>query len=221
MQRENGVLYIREDAFENYYKRFIEYKTSRVEKDGRWYKFNIEKLKEKTIKDMHIGIIGRSKVISVALFIIDGNNCKIEIQPSRCDIHQLVIQIAKDADNSKIYIGKDFSSQQATMSLIDKDTTIDIDDNCMLSWGIEILSSDGHTICDKKTNKTLNKSSKIKIGKHCWIGCKTIILKNVSLPDNTICGAGSVVSKSFSESFCAIAGNPAHVVKHCNTKIQN
>ena len=36
-----------------------------------------------------------------------------------------------------------------------------------------------------------------------------VILPGVELGDNTIVGAGSIVTKSFKEGKCIIAGNPA------------
>lgn len=51
------------------------------------------------------------------------------------------------------------------------------------------------------------------IGKHCWIGMNAVILPGVVLGDHTIVGAGAVVTKSFPEGYCVIAGNPARKIK--------
>lgn len=51
------------------------------------------------------------------------------------------------------------------------------------------------------------------IGKKCWIGMNSTILPGVKLGDGTIVGAGSVVTKSFIEGSCVIAGNPACIIK--------
>lgn len=56
----------------------------------------------------------------------------------------------------------------------------------------------------------------IRIGSHCWIGMNAVILPGVELGDFTIVGAGSVVTKSFPEGYCVIAGNPARIVKMLN-----
>ena len=49
----------------------------------------------------------------------------------------------------------------------------------------------------------------IVIGECCWIGMNSVVLPGVSLGDHTIVGAGSIVTKSFKEGNCIIAGNPA------------
>ncbi len=53
----------------------------------------------------------------------------------------------------------------------------------------------------------------VVIGKKCWIGMNSMILPGVKLGDNIIVGAGSIVTKSFSEGRCVIAGNPARLIK--------
>lgn len=53
----------------------------------------------------------------------------------------------------------------------------------------------------------------IRIGKYCWIGMNTVILPQVQLGDFTIIGAGAVVTKSFPEGYCVIAGNPARKIR--------
>lgn len=53
----------------------------------------------------------------------------------------------------------------------------------------------------------------ISIGENCWIGMNSVILPGVVLGDKTIVGAGSIVTKSFEEGNCVIAGNPAKIIK--------
>lgn len=53
----------------------------------------------------------------------------------------------------------------------------------------------------------------IKIGSYCWIGMNAMILAEVELGDFTIVGAGAVVTKSFPEGYCVIAGNPAKKIR--------
>ena len=53
----------------------------------------------------------------------------------------------------------------------------------------------------------------INIGKKCWIGMNSVILPGVTLGDGTVVGAGAVVTKSFEEGHCVIAGNPAKLLR--------
>lgn len=58
----------------------------------------------------------------------------------------------------------------------------------------------------------------VTIGEKCWIGMNSMILPGVVLGNHTVVGAGSVVTKSFPEGYCVIAGNPAKIIKILNGK---
>ena len=71
------------------------------------------------------------------------------------------------------------------------------------------LLSSNHDLYDQ--NQSHDKT--IKIGDYSWIGMNSIITAGVELGPRTIVGAGSVVTKSFPDGFCVVAGNPAKMVK--------
>jgi len=53
----------------------------------------------------------------------------------------------------------------------------------------------------------------VKIGSGCWIGSNAVILKNVTIGNSTIIGAGSVVNKSLPD-FVIAGGVPAIILKN-------
>ncbi len=53
---------------------------------------------------------------------------------------------------------------------------------------------------------------KIVIGRNCFIGAKSVVLYGVTIADNVIVAAGSVVTKSIMEEKVIVAGNPARVI---------
>jgi acetyltransferase-like isoleucine patch superfamily enzyme len=59
---------------------------------------------------------------------------------------------------------------------------------------------------------TRRHSAKTQIGSHCFIGCGSIILPNISIGNHVIVGAGSVVTRDVPDN-CIVVGNPAKVVK--------
>jgi acetyltransferase-like isoleucine patch superfamily enzyme len=52
----------------------------------------------------------------------------------------------------------------------------------------------------------------VQIGNHVWIGEKATILKGVTIGDNVIIGAGSVVTQNIPAN-CIAAGNPAKIIR--------
>jgi acetyltransferase-like isoleucine patch superfamily enzyme len=55
-------------------------------------------------------------------------------------------------------------------------------------------------------------SAPIKIGNRCWVGMNSIVMKGVTIGDDTIVASGSVVVAPLPEGVIA-AGNPARIVR--------
>jgi acetyltransferase-like isoleucine patch superfamily enzyme len=72
------------------------------------------------------------------------------------------------------------------------------------------LMSGNHDFYDLRQQ---TEGNPIVIGKHCWIGMNAVILPEVVLGDFTIVGAGAIVTKSFPDGHCVIAGNPARLIR--------
>lgn len=53
----------------------------------------------------------------------------------------------------------------------------------------------------------------ICIGEACWIGMNAVILPGVTLGNHTVVGAGAIVTKSFPDGYCVVAGNPAKLIR--------
>lgn len=88
----------------------------------------------------------------------------------------------------------------------------------LLEFGDRVTISTGvkFTTHDNSVSKIIENSTdlfgKIKIGDDCFIGQNSIILPGVTLGNNIIVGAGSVVTKSFTDEGIIIGGNPAKVI---------
>lgn len=84
---------------------------------------------------------------------------------------------------------------------------IEIGENVTISTDVTFVTHDNSII---KVNKELpNLYGKIRIGNNCFIGERAILMYGVSIPNNTIVAAGSVVTKSISEERVILGGNPA------------
>lgn len=64
----------------------------------------------------------------------------------------------------------------------------------------------------KTRNKGLEYATPIKVGNNVWFGGNVCVLPGVTIGDNVVIGAGSVVNKDIPSNVVAV-GNPCKVVK--------
>ena len=91
---------------------------------------------------------------------------------------------------------------------------ITIGDNTTISFDVAFVTHDAATRVIRNLpdgNKETVIYGKINVGKNCFIGCRSVILPNVTIGDNTIIGAGRIVNKDIPSNVVA-AGNPCKVI---------
>ena len=93
---------------------------------------------------------------------------------------------------------------------IDCANHITIGANTMLAAGVYVTDADWHDLYDRA--QPIGANAPVNIGNNVWLGDGTTVCKGVSIGDNTVVGAASVVTRSLPENVVA-AGNPAQVVK--------
>jgi len=111
-----------------------------------------------------------------------------------------------------LFIGSNVQISNSTIYCRDK---IIIEDFVMVGGGCKIWDTDFHPIdiAQRKINPNYNyKSFPIHIKKYAFIGADSIILKGVTIGENCVIGAGSVVRKDIPDNQIW-AGNPAVYIK--------
>ncbi len=93
-------------------------------------------------------------------------------------------------------------------SLIISVGSVTIGADCRIAWDVVVMDSDLHPV-DEHDQPTV--SEPIVIEDDVWIGCRSIILKGVTIGRGAIVAAGSVVTKSIPPRAIA-AGVPARVI---------
>lgn len=94
------------------------------------------------------------------------------------------------------------------------DTDIYVGDYTMFGPNV-ILATAGHPILPELRQQAYQYNMPVHIGKNCWLGAGVIVLPGVTIGDNTVIGAGSVVTKDIPSNVVAL-GNPCRVLREIN-----
>lgn len=122
--------------------------------------------------------------------------------------------------NAKIVIGNHVGISGAT---IYARKGIYIGDNTCIGANCKILDNDFHPLDARERLMLLDDAgggdnsewipaAEIHIGKNCFLGCNSIILKGTVLGAGCVVGAGAVVAGKFEDN-CVIVGNPGRVIR--------
>ena len=96
------------------------------------------------------------------------------------------------------------------LTLVD-DTHIYVGDYTMLAPNV-VIATAGHPILPSLRERAYQYNSSVHIGRNCWLGAGVIVLPGVTIGDNTVVGAGSVVVHDLPANVVAV-GNPCRVVR--------
>ena len=86
----------------------------------------------------------------------------------------------------------------------------------MIAPNVTICTA-AHPIYPLLREKGLQYNKPVKIGRCVWLGAGVIILPGVTIGDNSVIGAGSVVTKDIPSDSVAY-GNPARVARRINDR---
>jgi acetyltransferase-like isoleucine patch superfamily enzyme len=111
-------------------------------------------------------------------------------------------------------------------AIVSARSSISIGESTLLAHGVQVFDNNSHPtstferviqfrrmLGDKRLAAPLNiDAAPVNIAPRCWIGLNSLVLKGVSIGEDTIVAAASVVSRSL-EAGVVAAGNPAQVVR--------
>lgn len=177
---------------------YIKFRNRIGNRCNKWSKVTVGSSR---LKDCSFEIVGDSRVCI-------GDGCNIR------GLHMLVY-----GDGSSISIGNNVRVNASTSSPVVMNafngTHIIIGNECLFSNGIEIHTTDYHSILTLE-GELINRPQDVVLSDHVWVGLRSVILKGVHIAPDSVIGAGSIVTKSFDEANTVICGNPA---KCCKSEI--
>ena len=101
------------------------------------------------------------------------------------------------------------------LTMVD-DTHIYVGDCTMFGPNVTVATA-GHPILPELREKAYQFNMPVHIGRNCWLGAGVIVLPGVTIGDNTVVGAGSIVTKDLPANVVAV-GNPCHVLREINDR---
>ena len=99
------------------------------------------------------------------------------------------------------------------LTLVD-DTHIYIGDCTMIGPNV-VIATAGHPILPELREKGYQYNMPVHIGRNCWLGAGVIVLPGITIGNNVVVGAGSVVTKDIPDNVVAV-GNPCKVLRKIN-----
>lgn len=175
-----------------------------------WFYYDKKYIKGKYFKGKYggMGAVGWRWVVSdcaARIFLGINQNIPFPVSPRIAVSNPKNISFHVDDLNNFQGIGNYYQAIGAGKITIGK--------GCWIAPNVGIITTN-HDVMD--LNKYVE-AKDINLGQNCWIGMNSVILPGVTLGPNTTVGAGSVVTKSFIEGHCIIAGNPARKIKELRT----
>lgn len=116
-----------------------------------------------------------------------------------------------------VHLGKNIYAN-FNLTLVD-DGEIYIGDYTMIGPNVTIATA-GHPVLPELREEAYQFNIPVHIGRNVWIGAGVIILPGVTVGDNTVIGAGSVVTKDVPSDVVAV-GNPCRVLRLIGEKDRN
>lgn len=108
-----------------------------------------------------------------------------------------------------VHFGKDVYAN-FNLTMVD-DTHIYVGDNTMFGPNVTVATA-GHPILPQLRDIGYQYNSPVHIGRNCWLGAGVVVLPGITIGDNTVVGAGSVVTKDLPANVVAV-GNPCRVLR--------
>lgn len=134
-----------------------------------------------------------------------GQKSELTVNGSACICNGCRITIE---DGARLVLGNNVLINEN--SRITAYTEIQIGSGSWISWDVNILDTDFHTVVNNAVTKHQNAS--VNIEDNVWIGARAMILKGVTVGEGAIIAAGAVVTKDVPPK-CLAAGNPAKIIK--------
>ena len=107
-----------------------------------------------------------------------------------------------------VHFGKNIYAN-FNLALVD-DTHIYVGDYTQFGPNV-VLATAGHPVNPDLRERAYQYNAPIRIGRNCWLGANVVVVPGVTIGDNVVVGAGSVVTRDLPDNVVAV-GNPCKIL---------
>ncbi len=136
-----------------------------------------------------------------------GKRNRVEIGPA-CNLFGSINFLTADAT---LTIGRETTMVLGSIQLHEPGF-ITIGEDCMISTQVYLSLSDIHPIYDLASGARINPAASVTVGRHVWLGLRSMIMKGATIGDGSVVAAGAIVSGDV-PSNVVMAGIPARIAR--------
>ncbi len=144
--------------------------------------------------------LGKKNAMLKEMFAEIGENCYIETP------------FYANWGGHHVHFGKNIYTN-FNLVLVD-DSHIYVGDYCQIGPNV-VLAGTGHPICPELRERGYQYTAPVRIGRNCWLGANVVVVPGVTIGDNVVVGAGSVVTHDLPDNVIAV-GNPCKILREVN-----
>lgn len=118
----------------------------------------------------------------------------------------------KVSEGAELVIGNDVSvNYQTTISVAKR---IEIGSRTMIAGNVQIYDNVSHPLDPGRRHEPfrLDEAEPVMIGENVWLGNRAIVMRGVTIGDNSVVAAAAVVTKDVPANV-VVGGNPATIIK--------
>lgn len=118
-------------------------------------------------------------------------------------------QICTVDKQSRLIIGEN-TSVTGDSHIVSK-KLVEIGNNCLISWEVQIMDTDFHKLINQDT--VINTVQPVQIGSNTWICSRATVLKGTQIAQGSVIAANSLVVGMLKEKNCVWSGMPLKIIK--------
>lgn len=141
--------------------------------------------------------------------VVRGTGNLVYIGPE-ARLHNLVLKTV--GDDNTIAIGRDVTVESGSFLCERVGRSLLVGDDCMVSNGVVVRTSDHHGIFDRGTGERLNPPADVVVGPHVWLGNGCRVNKGSRIGAGAVIGQSAIASGTVEEN-SIYAGVPARKLR--------